>query len=50
LTKIAPLSEVDVLITDTGASIEMLRAIETAGVQVVVAEAETTLEGDSSNE
>jgi DeoR/GlpR family transcriptional regulator of sugar metabolism len=39
LAKIAPLSRVDVLVTDDGADREMLREIELAGVHVVVAEA-----------
>lgn len=38
LARIAPLSEVDVLITDTGAPEETLREIELAGVRVVAAE------------
>jgi DeoR/GlpR family transcriptional regulator of sugar metabolism len=37
LAKIAPLSRVDVLVTDDAAETEMLREIELAGVQVVVA-------------
>jgi DeoR/GlpR family transcriptional regulator of sugar metabolism len=41
LAKIAPLSRVDVLVTDDGADSEMLREIELAGVRVVVAEPET---------
>jgi DeoR/GlpR family transcriptional regulator of sugar metabolism len=40
LAKIAPLSRVDVLVTDDGADREMLREIEFAGVRVVVAEPE----------
>ena len=40
LAKISALSRVDVLVTD-GADAEMLRQIELAGVQVVVAEPET---------
>jgi DeoR/GlpR family transcriptional regulator of sugar metabolism len=40
LAKIASLSRVDVLVTDDGADREMLREIELAGVQVVVAEAD----------
>jgi len=38
LAKIASLKEVDVLITDSGASRKLLREIELAGVEVVVAE------------
>jgi DeoR/GlpR family transcriptional regulator of sugar metabolism len=38
LAKIAPLSRVDVFVTDEGADAEMLREIELAGVRVVVAE------------
>jgi DeoR/GlpR family transcriptional regulator of sugar metabolism len=41
LAKIAPLSRVDVLVTDGAADAEMLREIELAGVRVVVAEPET---------
>jgi DeoR/GlpR family transcriptional regulator of sugar metabolism len=41
LAKIAPLSRVDVLVTDGATNTEMLRQIELAGVQVVVAEPET---------
>jgi DeoR/GlpR family transcriptional regulator of sugar metabolism len=41
LAKIAPLSRVDVLVTDSAADAEMLRQRELAGVQVVVAEPET---------
>jgi DeoR/GlpR family transcriptional regulator of sugar metabolism len=41
LAKIAPLSRVDVFVTDDAADTEMLREIELAGVQVVVAEPET---------
>jgi DeoR/GlpR family transcriptional regulator of sugar metabolism len=41
LAKIAPLSRVDVLVADGAADTEMLRQIELAGVQVVVAEPET---------
>jgi DeoR/GlpR family transcriptional regulator of sugar metabolism len=41
LAKIAPLSRADVLVTDDAADAEMLREIELAGVQVVVAEPET---------
>ena len=40
LAKIAPLSRVDVFVTDEGADREMLRQIELAGVRVVVAEAD----------
>jgi DeoR/GlpR family transcriptional regulator of sugar metabolism len=40
LAKIAPLSRVDVFVTDAGADAEMLREIELAGVRVVVAEPE----------
>src|ERR671914_374070 len=40
LAKIAPLSRVDVFVTDEGADREMLREIELAGVRVVVAEAD----------
>ncbi len=40
LAKIAPLSRVDVFVTDEGADAEMLREIELAGVRVVVAEPE----------
>jgi DeoR/GlpR family transcriptional regulator of sugar metabolism len=36
LAKIAPLSRVDVFVTDDGADREMLREIELAGVRVVV--------------
>ncbi len=35
LAKIAPLSRVDVLVTDEGADAEILREIELAGVRVV---------------
>jgi len=35
--KIAPISKVDVFMTDEGADAEMLREIEFAGVRVVVA-------------
>jgi DeoR/GlpR family transcriptional regulator of sugar metabolism len=42
LAKIAPLSRVDVLVTDDGADAEMLREIELSGVRVVVAEASAT--------
>jgi DeoR/GlpR family transcriptional regulator of sugar metabolism len=45
LAKIASLSEIDLLITDDGASPELLREIELAGVEVVVTEAEDTLAG-----
>ena len=38
LAKIAPLSKVDVLVTDEGADAEILREIELAGVRVVAAE------------
>ena len=38
LAKIAPLSRVDVLVTDEGADAEILREIELAGVRVIVAE------------
>jgi DeoR/GlpR family transcriptional regulator of sugar metabolism len=38
LAKIAPLSRVDILVTDGAADAEMLREIELAGVRVVVAE------------
>jgi DeoR/GlpR family transcriptional regulator of sugar metabolism len=38
LAKIAPLSRVDLLVTDEGADAEMLREMELAGVRVVVAE------------
>jgi DeoR/GlpR family transcriptional regulator of sugar metabolism len=38
LAKIAPLSRVDVLVTDEGAEAEILREIELAGVRVIVAE------------
>jgi len=38
LAKIAPLSRVDVFVTDEGADAETLREIELAGVRVVVAE------------
>ena len=38
LAKTAPLSRVDVLVTDEGADAEILREIELAGVRVVVAE------------
>ena len=38
LAKIAPLSKVDVLVTDEGADAEILRKIELAGVRVIVAE------------
>ncbi|MGB3633348.1 MAG: DeoR/GlpR family DNA-binding transcription regulator, partial [Rubrobacteraceae bacterium] len=37
LAKIAPLSRVDVLVTDEKANPELLREIELAGVQVIVA-------------
>jgi len=37
LAKIAPLSNVDVLVTDEGADAEILREIELAGVRVIVA-------------
>jgi DeoR/GlpR family transcriptional regulator of sugar metabolism len=37
LAKIAPLSKVDVFVTDEGADAEMLREIELAGVRVIVA-------------
>jgi DeoR/GlpR family transcriptional regulator of sugar metabolism len=37
LAKIAPLSRVDVLVTDEGADAEILREIELAGVRVIVA-------------
>src|ERR671914_1141233 len=40
LARIAPLSRVDVFVTDGGADREMLREIELAGVRVVVAEAD----------
>ncbi|MDQ5819240.1 MAG: DeoR family transcriptional regulator, partial [Actinomycetota bacterium] len=40
LAKIAPLSRVDVLVTDEGADAEKLREIELAGVRVIVAEPE----------
>src|ERR687894_1184081 len=40
LAKIAPLSRVDVFVTDSGADGETLREIELAGVRVVVAEPE----------
>ena len=40
LAKIAPLSKVDVLVTDNAADAEMLREIELAGVRAVVAEPE----------
>ena len=40
LAKIAPLSKVDVFVTDGAADREMLREIELAGVRVVVAEPE----------
>lgn len=36
LAKIAPISEIDILITDEGASEELLQEIELAGVQVIV--------------
>ena len=36
LAKIAPLSKVDVLVTDEGADAEILREIELAGVRVIV--------------
>ena len=39
LARIAPLSRVDVFVTDSGADGETLREIELAGVRVVVAEA-----------
>ena len=39
LAKIAPLSRVDVLVTDDGADAELLREIELSGVRVIVAEA-----------
>jgi DeoR/GlpR family transcriptional regulator of sugar metabolism len=42
LAKIAPLSRVDVLVTDDGADKELLREIELSGVRVIVAEASTT--------
>jgi DeoR/GlpR family transcriptional regulator of sugar metabolism len=38
LAKIAPLSRVDVLVTDDKADPELLREIELTGVQVIVAE------------
>jgi DeoR/GlpR family transcriptional regulator of sugar metabolism len=38
LAKIAPLSKVDVFVTDEGADAEILRKIELAGVRVIVAE------------
>jgi DeoR/GlpR family transcriptional regulator of sugar metabolism len=38
LAKIAPLSKVDVFVTDGGADAEMIREIELAGVRVVVGE------------
>ena len=38
LAKIAPLSKVDLLVTDEGADAEIRRAIELAGVRVIVAE------------
>jgi DeoR/GlpR family transcriptional regulator of sugar metabolism len=38
LAKIAPVSRVDVFVTDASADGEMLREIEHAGVRVVVAE------------
>ena len=37
LAKIAPLSRIDVFVTDEGADPEMLREIELAGVRLVVA-------------
>jgi len=40
LAKIAPLSMVDVFVTDEGADAEMLREMELAGVRIVVAKAD----------
>ena len=40
LATIAPLSRVDVLVTDEGADAEILHEIELAGVRVVAAEPE----------
>lgn len=48
LAKIAPISKVDILITDSGASKELLQEIELAGVQVIVAESEASAEGSLS--